>query len=252
MEDAIFGQMDDGPFGLELGPGADPDSGADAGPLLGEDILSIRRQAVERAAEGDRKKRAARLLGERLGDGGPDSAGAEAPTFATNLAERRREQVDLNAGAALSRLRLEDPRLTAHMNARRELAEASSPGDRPPPLGTLRAENREACRGLSTVTLSLKEANMALRCAVEEVLLEADNAEKLACGISPHGYPPEAGGAPPRLRHMSRRLAAAGASLSRLLQALEQTEADLTVARRLHDTATAGLLLWAESCSEEL
>jgi len=243
MEGTFF-EQGGGHFGLELGP-ADPDSEAGAGPLLGEDILSIRRQAAERA-EGDRKKRAGRLLSERLGDCGP--AGAEAPTFAANLAERRQEQVDLNAGAALSRLRLEDPRLTAHMNARRELA-AAGQGDRPPTLDALRAENKEACRGLSTVTLSLKEANMALRCAVEEVLLEADNAEKLACGISPHGYPPEGGG-PPRLRHMGRRLAAAGASLSRLLQALEQTEADLTVARRLHDTSTAGLLLWVERREE--
>lgn len=241
MGDAFFEQRDEDLFG------ADPE--ADPGMALGEDILSIRRLAVERRANEDQKKRAAQLLSERLGGlppGPSDDPGK--PTFAANLAEQRREQIDLNAGTALSRLRLEDPKLTAHMNIRRGLAAAEAEkGASPPPLDTLRAGNKEASRGLSTVTLSLKGVNMALRCVVEEVLLEADNAVKLACGGDPHGYPPEGAGPRDRFKHMGRRLAAAGASLGNLLGDLEQAEADLTVARRFHETTAAGLLLWAES-----
>lgn len=256
MEGAFFRQDGGDLFGFGPGgPGAgsesDPEDGSgDPGLTLGDDILTVRRHAVEAKAKEAQKQRAAWLLSERLGGqpagpGGPPAEPSGPLTFAANLAERRREQIDLNAGAALSHLRLEDPMLATHMNTRRELAAAEAvKGERPPPLGSLRAENKEASRGLSTVTLSLKEANMALRCAIEEVLLEADNAAKLAHGIAPYGYPP----APPdRYKHMGRRLAAAGSALGQLLQTLEQAEADLTVARRLHDTTSAGLLLWAES-----
>ncbi len=240
----------------EEGAGSEDDAYDDPGLVLGEDILSIRQRAVQQSeAKEAQKRRAAQLLEARRGPSepgpGPDPRTDSPPrarqTFAANLAEQRREQIDLSAGPALSRLRLEDPKLAAHMSTRRELAAAvAEKASQLQPLHTLRADNKRASQGLSTVTLSLKDAIMSLRCTVEEVSLEADNAARLAADTIPHGYPASASSTPQdRTKHLSKKLAAAGKALTNLLREMEQAEADLTVARRLHDTTTAGLLQWA-------
>lgn len=234
MADILFGGPRDaeaeydypGVFAPSSSGSADFAGGA---PDLGEDILSLRMKAV-RLAEANASARSAPR------------------TFAADLAAQRSAQVDLSTEQALSALRLEDPQLSRHIDDRRaQAALEAEKATQLPGLPQLRSDNRDASRGLSAVNVSMSRHLMGVRCSVEEVLLEGENAAKLASGSVPHGYPGAPAPAQDRLTHLSKKLQIVGAALAALLADMEQTAADLTVARRLHDVSSAGLLQWAEA-----
>lgn len=146
-------------------------------------------------------------------------------------------QVDLNDAAQIGDL--EDPGLVGHMDAARaRLAEQEAAAAALPAAAAAAAADVEGRRALSTVMTALRDQRAALAAARDAVFLQASNAEKLAAGIQPHGFPSPRAGLreavrdPAALVYLSARLTAAGGELEQLGAALERAEAELTRARR--------------------
>ena len=93
---------------------------------------------------------------------------------------------------------------------------------------------------------SLKAQQMALQVACDDVLLQATNAQKLADGGQPHGWPAADGLTPQghaarRFEHLGKKVTAAGNDLTQIVAALEDFERKLTLARRAHENVVDGL-----------
>lgn len=152
---------------------------------------------------------------------------------------KRQHQVDLNDAKQLADL--EDPGLQAHMvRARRQLADHESAQASLPSNDALLAGDTEARRALSSLMTSIKSQQMALQVVASDVLLQATNAQKLAEGGRPHGFP-TAGEASKDFELLGKKVAAAGEDLSQLSEVLESFERDLTRARRAYEKTVDGL-----------
>ena len=221
------------PTGEEPGPATEPSprssSSEEEGPDLGEDIVTIRLRAKACAA-------------------GPLPPAPAA--CAINFDELRRyAQVDLNDEENLRDL--EDPRLVEHMRQRREERAAHEAARAAlPPKEALRREDAAGRRALSALTTQLKEQQMALQCASDEVHAHAANAGKLAVGVQPHGYP-DRSDAQASFGHLKKKLLAAVTDLGGVIAALEDFERDLALARRHYETVVYGLSQWCEHHREE-
>jgi hypothetical protein len=156
-----------------------------------------------------------------------------------------RTGIDLNDEKELADL--EDPRLMAHMGDRRAALRAAEAAKLPDPA-KLNEEDIAARRGLSTLTVTLREHIMALRCAADNVALHSSNAAKVASGTRPHGYPEEAGTAG-WVAHLAKAIAKTAAEIEDAVNSATEAERVLTVARRSSEAAAAGYRARAEHYS---
>jgi hypothetical protein len=152
-------------------------------------------------------------------------------------------QIDLNDAAQIGDL--EDPGLVGHMDAARaRLAEQTAAAAALPAAAAALAADVEGRRALSALMTALRDQRAALAATRDAVFLQASNAEKLAAGIQPHGFPAARPGVretvrdPAALVFLSARLNTAGAELEQLGGALERAEAELTRARRDMEAAS--------------
>jgi hypothetical protein len=181
------------------------------------------------------------------GEGVPVDAGMRAQAARARYEEIRRAiQVDLNDERNLADL--EDPGLRKHMEwARAHLAQQESKLAELPALEGIDQTDRAGRRSLSALMVALKEQQMNLQCASDEVLLEATNVGRLANGEKPHGYP--AANEPlvaetalaKNFAHLQKKLVNAGDALTAVLLALADFERDLTLGRRNYETVVDGL-----------
>ena len=150
-------------------------------------------------------------------------------------------QVDLNDATQIGDL--EDAGLVEHMaTARAQLAAQERAGAALTPANTLLQADIEGRRALSSLSALLREQRMALSCVRDTVMLQSSNAEKIAAGTKPHGFPaPDGGRNAAQLTFLSARISASGADLERICAAIEIAECDLTRARRSIEAATVGL-----------
>ena len=152
---------------------------------------------------------------------------------------KRQHQVDLNDAKQLTDL--EDAGLQAHMDqARKQLANHERNQASLPSTESLRRHDEDARRALSSLMTNLKAQQMALQVACDDVLLQATNAQKLAEGGRPHGYP-TTDGAAKSYEYLGKKLTAAGNALTQLALELEVFERELTLARRLYEGTVNGL-----------
>jgi len=203
-------------------------STATLGAELGEDILEIRLRAKAAASEA--------------------SATAAAATSAETQARyeelRRKHQVDLNNEKHLDDL--EDRGLMEHMRRAREHFRANAEQEALlPSREDLQRGDTEGRRALSSLMTKLKEQQMALQCACDEVHAHATNAGRLARNEQPHGYPsvgkPPSEAAAKCLAHLEKKVMAAVGDLTGIIAALEVFERDLTLARRSYEGVVDGL-----------
>lgn len=150
-------------------------------------------------------------------------------------------QIDLNDATQIGDL--EDAGLIEHMAAARaQLAAQERAGATLPPAESLIQADIEGRRALSSLSALLREQRMALSCVRDTVMLQSSNAEKIASGVKPHGFPaPDGGRNPAQLTFLSARISASGADLERICAAIEAAECELTRARRSIEAATVGL-----------
>jgi hypothetical protein len=151
-------------------------------------------------------------------------------------------QVDLNDPAQLGDL--EDAGLMSHMEeARAQLAAQELAAAQLPEEASLLASSAEGRTGLSTVMNVLREQRAALVSARDEVYLQASNSEKLAAGLTPHGFPPtgkDTFASRQSLIYLCSRINSACAQLAQICTSLESAESELTRARRAVDITLAG------------
>jgi hypothetical protein len=85
---------------------------------------------------------------------------------------------------------LEDPGLIEHMNrARERLADYTRRQGQVPSFSTIITKDIEIRRTLTDIMRALDDGKRELNIATEEAINTATNAQKLAEGIRPHGYP---------------------------------------------------------------
>lgn len=155
-------------------------------------------------------------------------------------------QINLNDPKQLADL--EDPGLQAHMDmARKKMADYERNQATLPSKEAMQRSNIEANRALSSLMTSLKAQQMAMQIVSDNVMLQSMNAQKLAEGGQPHGYPAESSSPPQVLAAKSfellgKKLQATGNDLSQIVTALEGIERDLTLARRASESAFDGLM----------
>jgi len=188
---------------------------------LGEDVLDTRLRAKAAAKGGQ--------------------GSAEAQACYEDM--RRRHQVDLNDARHFDDL--EDKGLVEHMRvARRQFqANATREASLPSREDLLRGDT-EGRRALSALMTGLKEQQMALQCACDEVHAHATNAGRLSRNEQPHGYPevePPSEALAKCLAHLEKKVTAAVADLNGVITALEAFERGLTLARRNYETVVDGL-----------
>jgi hypothetical protein len=104
---------------------------------------------------------------------------------------------------------------------------------------SLRRADVEARRALSSLMTSLKTQQMALQVACDNVLLAATNAQRLAAGDWPHGYP-GSGVSEKNVTHLGRKVASAGEDLLGIVATFGAFENELTLARRAYEVAISG------------
>jgi hypothetical protein len=155
---------------------------------------------------------------------------------------QRQHQVDLNDTKNLADL--EDAGLQAHMEQARALL-ADHERNRAALVDEeqLARGRLEIDQALSNLLKSLNDQRMELQVACDNVLLQAANAQKLAEGGLPHGYPPAGGGdhGSRCTEHLGRKLQGAGGALARIVEELKRFEQDLTLTRRTYETTVEGL-----------
>jgi hypothetical protein len=166
--------------------------------------------------------------------------------FGVRAGAPRAVQLDLNDENNLGDL--EDPGLVEHMRRAREtLAEHDRVRADAPGTAALDAQDSEARRALSLTTTGLSSGGMALRCACDDVLVQAANLGRLIIGVTPHGFPADNRALPPdgalarNLAHMAKKLNEAGGTLETLVTNLQGLERDLALARRAYETVVDGL-----------
>lgn len=99
----------------------------------------------------------------------------------------KRNQVDLNHETNLAAL--ENSNLNARMDgARSTLSAQASGATAAPDRGDIRARHVKVTRQFSELALNLEKFCRELLCGVEETLLQASNAAKLAKGVQPHAF----------------------------------------------------------------
>jgi len=175
--------------------------------------------------------------GDLLGSLNSAAAGRGHRMFAGALADRSGVQIDLNDEAHLGDL--EDSGLMSHMEeARQQLASQETAAAGLPAAAELDAAELEGRRGLSSLTLLLREQRAALAQAREMTMLIAGHSEKLASGVVPHGFP--RAGSRDQLMHLSSRISATGTDVERICAQLEAAESELTRVRRHLETAASG------------
>jgi hypothetical protein len=158
---------------------------------------------------------------------------------------RRQYQVDLNEEKHLEDL--EDKGLVEHMRvARRRLAEGDAERATLPSRVTLLRDDMATRRALSALMTKLKEQQMTLQCACDEVHAQATNVGRLAGAEQPHGYPPVGEELPSMamvgcLTHLSSKMMSAVCDLNGISAALGEFERDLTLARRGYEAVASGL-----------
>lgn len=223
--------------------GGAPPSGEEEGePDLGEDSFDVRLRARARAVEAGEG-----ALGPPPGAPGVASkpGGRESEKAPCYDELRRRYQVDLNSEENLGDL--EDPGLAEHMRRRREEREALEAARASlPRKEELKRGDAEGRRALSSLTARLKDQQMALQVAGDEVHAHASNVGKYSDGAQPHGYPPVSGPQGPVLRHLQAKLMEAVKALGDITVALDEFERDLTLARRGYEFVVDGLNQWCE------
>jgi hypothetical protein len=155
-------------------------------------------------------------------------------------------QLDLNDERNLGNL--EDPVLVAHMRRARatfadhERIRADVPGE-----AALAERDAEARRALSGTSTSMNSGGMDLRCATDDVLVQATNLDRLVAGEALHGFPaanrplPRDGPLAQNLTHMAKKLRQSGAALEKLATDLQNLERALTLARRGYEAVVDGL-----------
>jgi hypothetical protein len=186
-------------------------------PSLGEDNLDI----IQRA----RKANSARCCYDEL---------------------KQQHQVDLNDAKQLADL--EDPGLQAHMDrARKQLASHELALAALPSSSVLQTGNAAVRRALSNLMVSLKNQQMAIQVACDNVLLHATNAQKIADGGQPHGYPATDGGPLPThvaktINYLGQQVVSVGNDLTQAVKGLEEFERELTLARRQYENTVDGLV----------
>ena len=157
-------------------------------------------------------------------------------------------QVDLNDERNLGDL--EDPTLVEHMRrARVVLAGHDRIGADAPGIASLTAQDAGSRRALSTVTRQLNDGGMSLRCACDDVLVQATNLGRLIAGEAIHGFPatnralPKDSAIAQNLAHMAKKIGEVGTALENLAIGLQGLERDLTLTRRGYEQVVDGLRL---------
>ena len=157
-------------------------------------------------------------------------------------AEDLKHQVDLNDASQLADL--EDSGLMAHMDDARKLLADHVRNEAVLP----HAEELQRCdaatrRSLSGIVTGLKSQQGGLQVAYNEILLQAANAQKLATGRHPHGYP-----APPsqslsaqNLEFLGTKTLSVGEDLAGVIAGIEDLERALTITRRAYENTVEGL-----------
>lgn len=152
------------------------------------------------------------------------------------LANKGTAQVDLNDPAQLADL--EDAGLMGHMEeARAQLAAQELAAAELPPAAQLLTQETEGRCALSEMVTVIWDQRAALAAARDAIFLHASNAERLAAGATPHGYPTETKvGAEKsetrKLVYLSSRINLVGSELERICETLGRAEGALTRARR--------------------
>lgn len=159
------------------------------------------------------------------------------PAGATMEELKRTYQVDLNDSAQLGDL--EDAGLIGHMEqARNQLAAQIVAAEKLALEEKINATETSGRRSLSTLMNDIREQRLALACVRDGAFLHASNAEKLAAGIQPHGYPTNTQRSnPSQLVYLSAQLMTTGNELERICNNLESAECELIRARRDLETA---------------
>lgn len=200
-----------------MSAGALPEMASMAGsPELGDDILSIRRRVVAEAAR-------------RSGESVPD---------ALLEALKSKYQVDLHAESNVAGL--EDPGLIKHIAEARELF-LSSETRALPDRDAIQAARVDNAKRAAVVVEKLDESLLVLRQQVENTLLEADNATKLAEGRLPHGYPAPLSPAT-ALPALSLRLKKNAAAYEQVCVGLEAALKEQTLLRRGYEEIVGNLM----------
>jgi hypothetical protein len=168
----------------------------------------------------------------------------------------RSQQIDLNSEAHLDDL--EDAALLEHMREAREARDAAEArrAAGPEPAAV---EHGEAAmrRAMSALMTGLTDQLMAIRCACDDVHVQATSAGQLAEHRRPHGYPMyghglgygrgSGGGPPPSpelaacLQHLKSKLDAITQALTGSVEGLVALERHLTLARREHEALAEAL-----------
>lgn len=198
-----------------------------AAPRLGEDNFDLLKKAKAKIAEKSR----ANATGVFAGASSDSAAKLEV-------------NVDLNDEKNLADL--EDPGLKEHMRrARERLVEQERAMDTLPTPDALKREDARARQALSSIMTGLKDQQMNLQCALEEISLHSSNADRLATGDMPHGYPKTGtrsvdANLQGNMRHLAKRISGTAASVGDTLTVLAELERHLTLARRNYEAVVDG------------
>ena len=206
-------------------------------PSLGDDILDIRLRAKAAAAAAAATETAATSTRQQLET--PEATEARLKKL------RLLHQVDLNDEKNIADL--EDEGLEHHRRKARQILKAGLADQAAlPSASNLLRDDTATRRALSSLMANLKEAQMALQCAIDEVHAHASNALKLTVNEQPHSYPPVGPDRPTAamvkcLNHLEKKVMSAVGDLNRTSEMLNTFERDLTLTRRNYETVVDGL-----------
>lgn len=156
------------------------------------------------------------------------------------VALQEKYKIDLNDEKNL--VDLEDHGLIEHMKqARLDLSIYMESLPKIPCSKDLHEQDTAARRALSAIVTDLKSQQMAMQIACDDLLLQAINAQKLAKGGHPYGYPPSPPSQlGPGFDHLGLKMRGIGDELARIVDAFQNFECNLTLVRRLYEVVVDG------------
>jgi hypothetical protein len=160
------------------------------------------------------------------------------------------EPVDLNTEDGLERDGLEDKHLRAHMEmARANLIKLQKEMAEAPEESTLRNCHSQNLKIMSDSVKSLTKHIKEFQTAIENTIVHASNAEKLAAGRQPHGYPTVAATRPSNseaLAFMGTKLRDNGETHQGLHGVFSDILKDMIIFRRGYETVVDGYVKLAQ------
>lgn len=153
-------------------------------------------------------------------------------------------QIDLNDETHLADL--EDAGLMSHMEeARAHLIEQLKEISQLPSQAAVTQADMAARRALSAVIIDITDQKMSMASIRDRIVLHANDIEKLAAGMQPHGYPSAHGTHPcadrGQLVYLCTRVSTSGTDIELLWNRLHRLEIAMTCARREVESALVAL-----------